>query len=290
MDILELLKVVFLGIVEGITEWLPISSTGHLILVEEFVKLDVSKAFWEMFMVVIQLGAILAVVVLYWKDIWPFRNKKPKHENVTKVEKAAGTLCCFVKIDKMIMWLKIMVSCLPAILIGLPFDDFIEKKFNNWFVVAVMLIVYGVLFLVVEDYNEKRTVKIHSIADITWKTALLIGIFQVLALIPGTSRSGATIIGGILLGASRTVAAEYTFFLAIPVMFGASLLKIVKFGFDFTSWELTILGVGTVVSFVVSILAIKFLMGYIKKHDFKAFGWYRIVLGIIVMLFFTIFR
>lgn len=290
MDILELLKVVFLGIVEGITEWLPISSTGHLILVEEFVKLDVSKAFWEMFMVVIQLGAILAVVVLYWKDIWPFRNKKPKHENVTKVEKAAGTLCRFVKIDKMIMWLKIMVSCLPAILIGLPFDDFIEKKFNNWFVVAVMLIVYGVLFLVVEDYNEKRTVKIHSIADITWKTALLIGIFQVLALIPGTSRSGATIIGGILLGASRTVAAEYTFFLAIPVMFGASLLKIVKFGFDFTSGELTILGVGTVVSFVVSILAIKFLMGYIKKHDFKAFGWYRIVLGIIVMLFFTIFR
>ena len=290
MDIIELLKVVFLGIVEGITEWLPISSTGHLILVEEFVKLDVSKAFWEMFMVVIQLGAILAVVVLYWKDIWPFRNKKPKHENVTKVEKAAGTLCRFVKIDKMIMWLKIMVSCLPAILIGLPFDDFIEKKFNNWFVVAVMLIVYGVLFLVVEDYNEKRTVKIHSIADITWKTALLIGIFQVLALIPGTSRSGATIIGGILLGASRTVAAEYTFFLAIPVMFGASLLKIVKFGFDFTAWELTILGVGTVVSFVVSILAIKFLMGYIKKHDFKAFGWYRIVLGIIVMLFFTIFR
>ena len=290
MEILELLKVVFLGIVEGITEWLPISSTGHLILVEEFVKLNVSKSFWEMFMVVIQLGAILAVVVLYWKDIWPFRNKKPKHENVTKVEKAAGTLCRFVKIDKMVMWLKIMVSCLPAILIGLPFDDFIEKKFNNWFVVAVMLIVYGVLFLVVEDYNEKRTVKIHSIADITWKTALLIGIFQVLALIPGTSRSGATIIGGILLGASRTVAAEYTFFLAIPVMFGASLLKIVKFGFDFTSWELTILGVGTVVSFVVSILAIKFLMGYIKKHDFKAFGWYRIVLGIIVMLFFTIFR
>lgn len=290
MESLELLKVVFLGIVEGITEWLPISSTGHLILVEEFVKLNVSKSFWEMFMVVIQLGAILAVVVLYWKDIWPFRNKKPKHENVTKVEKAAGTLCRFVKIDKMIMWLKIMVSCLPAILIGLPFDDFIEKKFNNWFVVAVMLIVYGVLFLVVEDYNEKRTVKIHSIADITWKTALLIGIFQVLALIPGTSRSGATIIGGILLGASRTVAAEYTFFLAIPVMFGASLLKIVKFGFDFTSWELTILGVGTVVSFVVSILAIKFLMGYIKKHDFKAFGWYRIVLGIIVMLFFTIFR
>lgn len=287
MDILELLKVVFLGIVEGITEWLPISSTGHLILVEEFVKLDVSKAFWEMFMVVIQLGAILAVVVLYWKDIWPFRNKKPKHENVTKVEKAAGTLCRFVKIDKMIMWLKIMVSCLPAILIGLPFDDFIEKKFNNWFVVAVMLIVYGVLFLVVEDYNEKRTVKIHSIADITWKTALLIGIFQVLALIPGTSRSGATIIGGILLGASRTVAAEYTFFLAIPVMFGASLLKLVKFGLAFTGTEIIILIVGCLVSFVVSIIAIKFLMGYIKKHDFKAFGWYRIILGVLVLGYFV---
>ena len=287
---IEILKVIFLGIVEGITEWLPISSTGHLILVEEFVKLDVSKEFWDMFMVVIQLGAILAVVVLYWKDIWPFRNKKPRHENITKVEKAAGVLCRFVKIDKMVMWFNILVSCLPAIIIGLPFNDFIEEKFNNWFVVAVMLMVYGVLFLVVEDYNQRRQAKIDSIDKITWKTALLIGIFQVLALIPGTSRSGATIIGGILLGTSRTVAAEYTFFLAIPVMFGASLLKVVKFGFGFTAWEGIILAVGTLVSFLVSILAIKFLMGYIKKHDFKAFGWYRIVLGIIVMLFFTVFR
>lgn len=287
---IEILKVIFLGIVEGITEWLPISSTGHLILVEEFVKLDVSKEFWDMFMVVIQLGAILAVVVLYWKDIWPFRNKKPRHENITKVEKAAGVLCRFVKIDKMVMWFKILVSCLPAFIIGLPFNDFIEEKFNNWFVVAVMLMVYGVLFLVVEDYNQRRQAKIDSIDKITWKTALLIGIFQVLALIPGTSRSGATIIGGILLGTSRTVAAEYTFFLAIPVMFGASLLKVVKFGFGFTAWEGIILAVGTLVSFLVSILAIKFLMGYIKKHDFKAFGWYRIVLGIIVMLFFTVFR
>lgn len=290
MDFIELLKVVFLGIVEGITEWLPISSTGHLILVEEFVKLDVSKQFWEMFMVVIQLGAILAVVVLYWNKIWPFRNKKPQHVNVTKIEKTAGLICRFVKIDKMVMWFKILVSCLPAILIGLPFDDFIEDTFNNWFVVSVMLIVYGVLFLLVEDYNAKRTVKVNSIEEISWKMALYIGIFQVLALIPGTSRSGATIIGGILLGASRTVAAEYTFFLAIPVMFGASLLKIVKFGLNFTQWEVVILGVGTVVSFLVSILAIKFLMGYIKKHDFKVFGWYRIVLGVIVMLFFTIFR
>ena len=290
MDFIELLKVIFLGIVEGITEWLPISSTGHLILVEEFVKLDVSKAFWEMFMVVIQLGAIMAVVVLYWNKIWPFQNKKPKHENVTKIEKAAGFVCRFTKIDKMVMWFKILVSCLPAIIIGLPFDDFIEEKFNNWFVVAVMLMVYGVLFLLVEDYNEQRTVKVDSIADISWKMALYIGIFQVLALIPGTSRSGATIIGGILLGASRTVAAEYTFFLAIPVMFGASLLKIVKFGLAFSAQELIILGVGTLVSFVVSILAIKFLMGYIKKHDFRVFGWYRIVLGVVVMLYFTIFK
>ena len=287
---IEILKVIFLGIVEGITEWLPISSTGHLILVEEFVKLNVSQEFWDMFMVVIQLGAIFAVVVLYWKDLWPFRNKKPKHENVTKVEKAAGVLCRFVKIDKMIMWFKILVSCLPAIIIGLPFNDFIEEKFNNWFVVSVMLIVYGVMFLIVEDYNEKRQAKYNSISEITWKTALFIGIFQVPSLIPGTSRSGATIIGGILVGASRTVAAEYTFFLAIPVMFGASLLKIVKFGMNFTSWEVVILLVGMVVSFVVSILAIKFLMGYIKKHNFKVFGWYRIVLGIIVILFFTIFR
>lgn len=289
MDFIELLKVIFLGIVEGITEWLPISSTGHLILAEEFAKLNVTKEFWEMFLVVIQLGAIMAVVVLYWKKIWPFRNKKTKHNNVTKTEKAAGVLCRFVKIDKMIMWFKIMVSCLPAIIIGLPFNDIIEEKFNNWFVVAVMLIVYGVLFLVVEDYNEKREVKIHSIDEMPWKTALLIGVFQVLALIPGTSRSGATIIGGILLGTSRTVAAEYTFFLAIPVMFGASLLKLVKFGLAFTAQEAIILAVGTIVSFVVSIFAIKFLMGYIKKHDFKAFGWYRIVLGVVVILYFTLF-
>ena len=232
----------------------------------------------------------MAVVVLYWKDLWPFQNKKPKHENVTSIEKAAGVLCRFVKIDKMIMWFKILVSCIPAIIIGLPFNDFIEEKFNNWFVVSVMLIVYGVMFLIVEDYNEKRQAKYNSIKEITWKTALFIGIFQVLSLIPGTSRSGSTIIGGILVGASRTVAAEYTFFLAIPVMFGASLLKIVKFGLNFTSWEVVILVTGMVVSFVVSILAIKFLMGYIKKHNFKVFGWYRIVLGIIVILFFTIFR
>lgn len=285
MDFIELLKVIFLGIVEGITEWLPISSTGHLILVEEFIKLNVSEDFWEMFMVVIQLGAIMAVVVLYFKDLWPFRNKKPKHNNVTKIEKTAGVICRFVKIDKMVMWFKILVSCLPSIIIGLPFNDLIEEKFNNYFVVSVMLIVYGILFIVIEDYNKKRTPSINRIEEISWKTAFLIGVFQLLAVIPGTSRSGATIIGGIFLGTSRTLAAEYTFFLAIPTMFGASLLKLVKFGLGFSQNELVILITGMVVSFVVSILAIKFLMGYIKKHDFKVFGYYRIVLGILVILY-----
>lgn len=280
MDFIELLKAIFLGIVEGITEWLPVSSTGHLILVEEFIKLNVSEAFWEMFMVVIQLGAIMAVVVLYFKELWPFQNQK----------KAKGALERYVKTDKMIMWFKIVVSCIPSIVIGLPFNDFIEAHFNNYLVVSIMLIVYGIFFILIENYNKKRTASINSVAEIGWKTAFLIGVFQLLAVIPGTSRSGATIIGGILLGTSRTVAAEYTFFLAIPTMFGASLLKLVKFGLNFTGTEAIILIVGTLVSFVVSILAIKFLMGYIKKHDFKVFGWYRIALGIVVLLFFSLFR
>lgn len=280
MDFIELLKVIFLGIVEGITEWLPVSSTGHLILVEEFIKLNVSEAFWEMFMVVIQLGAIMAVVVLYFKELWPFQNQK----------KAKGALERYVKTDKMIMWFKIVVSCIPSIVIGLPFNDFIEAHFNNYLVVSIMLIVYGIFFILIENYNKKRTASINSVVEIGWKTTFLIGVFQLLAVIPGTSRSGATIIGGILLGTSRTVAAEYTFFLAIPTMFGASLLKLVKFGLNFTGTEAIILIVGTLVSFVVSILAIKFLMGYIKKHDFKVFGWYRIALGIVVLLFFSLFR
>ena len=280
MDFIELLKVIFLGIVEGITEWLPVSSTGHLILVEEFIKLNVSEAFWEMFMVVIQLGAIMAVVVLYFKELWPFQNQK----------KAKGALERYVKTDKMIMWFKIVVSCIPSIVIGLPFNDFIEAHFNNYLVVSIMLIVYGIFFILIENYNKKRTASINSVVENGWKTAFLIGVFQLLAVIPGTSRSGATIIGGILLGTSRTVAAEYTFFLAIPTMFGASLLKLVKFGLNFTGTEAIILIVGTLVSFVVSILAIKFLMGYIKKHDFKVFGWYRIALGIVVLLFFSLFR
>ena len=270
---LDALKVIILGIVEGITEWLPVSSTGHLILVEEFIKLNVSEAFWEMFMVVIQLGAIMAVVVLYFKKLWPFCTWEGNGE-VLKSK------------DKWILWGKIVLACLPAICIS-PFNDFIEEKFNNYVVVAMMLIVYGILFIIIENYNKKRTPTCTSLKEMSVKTALLIGLFQVLAVVPGTSRSGSTIIGGILIGVSRTVVAEFTFFLGIPVMFGASLLKVVKFGFDFTGTEITILLLGMAVAFFVSILAIKFLIGYIKKHDFKAFGWYRIVLGIVVLGYFV---
>ncbi len=276
MDIIELLKVIILGIVEGITEWLPISSTGHLILADEFIQLDVTPEFMEMFRVVIQLGAILAVVCLYFSRLWPFRNKK---EAVNAWER-------YVDMDKMILWFKILVACLPAVAIGLPFDDLLEEKLYNYVVVALMLILYGVLFLIIEDRNARRTPKVDSLEELTFRTAFLIGVFQVLSLVPGTSRSGSTIIGGILLGTSRTVAAEFTFFLAIPVMFGASLLKLVKFGLHFTGAEAMILLVGMLVAFVVSILAIKFLMGYIKKHDFKVFGWYRIVLGVLVFGYF----
>lgn len=293
MDIIEILKVIFLGIVEGITEWLPISSTGHMILVDEFVKLDVSESFWKMFLVVIQLGAVLAVVVLDFEKLWPFHKNDPSRESnwrfISKDEKVAGIQKFadkYVDMNKIILWMKILVSCVPAIIIGLPFNDWIEDHFNNYIVVAVMLIVYGVLFIVIENRNKTRIPTRKRLSDITFKDALFIGIFQLLALIPGTSRSGATIIGGILLGTSRKLAAEYTFFLAIPVMFGASLLKIVKFGLGFTAVEVITLLLGMAVAFVVSILAIKFLMGYIKKHDFKVFGWYRIVLGILVLGYF----
>ena len=295
MDIFEWLKVIFLGIVEGITEWLPISSTGHMILVDEFIKLNVSDAFWEMFEVVIQLGAVLAVVVLDFKKLWPFHKNNPDrpsnwnyisaNERLAKMQKFADK---YVDMNKIILWLKILVSCIPAIVIALPFDDWIEEKFYNYVVVAIMLIVYGIFFILIENYNKKRKVSRNKLHDITFKDALFIGIFQVLALIPGTSRSGATIIGGVLLGMSRKLAAEYTFFLAIPVMFGASLLKIVKFGLAFTGTEVAILLVGMAVAFGVSIIAIKFLMGYIKNHDFKVFGWYRIVLGVIVLAYFMI--
>lgn len=273
---LEVLKVILLGIVEGITEWLPISSTGHMILVDEFVKLDVTPEFWALFKYMIQLGAILAVVLIYWKKIWPFRNNV-EYEGIER----------FVKVDKIVMWLKIAVSCLPALIVGLPLDDLIEEKLSSYVVVALMLIIYGVLFIVIENYNGRRKAKIRSIDQITWKTALFIGVFQLLAMIPGTSRSGATIIGGILLGMNRKTAAEYTFFLAIPVMAGVSLIKLIKFGLAFSGFELLLLIVGMMVAFVVSILAIVFLMSYIKKHDFKVFGWYRIVLGIVVLVYFA---
>lgn len=298
MNFVEWLKVVLLGIVEGITEWLPISSTGHLILVDEFVKLNQSEEFMKMFNVVIQLGAILAVVVLYWSKLWPFHTKKnaPKRSWFANQAdhgfmKGVQTFCnnyCYM--DKIVLWLKIVLACVPAMVVGIPFDDWMEEHFHNATVVALALIIYGVIFIVIENYNKRRTPRIVTLSDLSFKDAFLIGVFQVLSLIPGTSRSGSTIIGGILIGASRELAAEFTFFLAIPVMFGASLIKLLKFGLAFTSVELAVLIVGMVVAFGVSILAIKFLMGYIKKHDFKVFGWYRIVLGLLVLLYFYVIR
>lgn len=274
MDIIEIIKALILGIVEGITEWLPISSTGHMILVDEFLKLNVSEDFKNMFLVVIQLGAILAVVVLYFKKLIPLDIQEKK---------------LHWKKDTLTMWLKIIVSCVPAAIVGVFFDDELEAVFYNWQTVSAALIVFGVLFIIIERRNKGREPKINSINDITYQTALIIGIFQLIAAIfPGTSRSGATILGALLIGVSRSVAAEYTFFLAVPVMFGASALKLVKFGFDFTSQELVILFVGLVSAFAVSILAIKFLMSYIKKHDFTVFGWYRIILGAAVILYFAI--
>ncbi len=274
MDIIEILKALILGIVEGITEWLPISSTGHMILVDEFLKLNVSEEFKSMFLVVIQLGAILAVVVLYFKKLIPLdvQNKK-----------------LHWKKDTLTMWLKIIVSCVPAAIVGVFFDDQLEAVFYNWQTVSAALIIFGILFIIIEKRNRGREPKINSINDITYKTAIIIGMFQLIAAVfPGTSRSGATIVGALLIGVSRSIAAEYTFFLAVPVMFGASALKLFKFGFDFSSMELAILAVGLISAFVVSILAIKFLMSYIKKHDFTVFGWYRIVLGAAVILYFAI--
>ena len=291
---INIIKTIVLGIIEGITEWLPVSSTGHLILVEDLLKLKVTPEFWNLFMVVIQLGAILAVVVIFWNKLWPFHTKKLARNHFTYISdnKALAAVQRFtdnhVYLDKIILWLKIMVSCLPAIIVGLPLNDWLEEHASNPPVVAAMLVLYGILFIVIENYNKRRKPKINKLSEITFQTALFIGIFQVLSLIPGTSRSGATIIGGILVGASRKIAAEYTFFLAIPVMFGASLLKLVKFGFHFSGEELVILLVGMLVSFLVSILAIRFLMSYVKKHDFKVFGWYRIVLGIIVIGVFAV--
>lgn len=271
MEWIEIFKAIILGIIEGITEWLPVSSTGHMILVDEFLQLGMSPAFKEMFFVVIQLGAIMAVVILYWKKIFPFKfDRKP-----------------FVQKDIIIMWIKIVIACIPAAVIGLLWDDQINALFYNFQTVATMLIIFGILFIVVENQNKGVRPKVTNMNQLTYKMAIIIGLFQLIAAVfPGTSRSGATIVGALLIGVSREIAAEFTFFLAIPVMFGASLLKLVKFGFAFTSFELIVLGVGTVVSFVVSVWAIKFLMVYIKKHDFKIFGWYRIILGIILLAYF----
>lgn len=281
----EILKAIIYGIVEGITEWLPISSTGHLILVEELIPFTgTGEGFFDMFDVVIQLGAILAVVVLFWNKIWPFALGK-------KERQGKSGIMSFIKMDIMTLWFKILVACVPAAVIGLLFDDVFEALFYNPVCVAIALIVFGVAFIVIETWNKGRTTKINELAELTYNTAMLIGLFQLIAAIfPGTSRSGATIVGALLIGVSRTVAAEFTFFLAIPVMFGASLLKIVKFGFDFTGLELTLLLVGVVVSFAVSMFVLRFLMGYIKKHDFKVFGWYRIVLGIVVLAYFFILK
>ena len=275
MAIADFFKAILLGIIEGITEWLPISSTGHLILADEFIKLNATEEFMTMFNVVIQLGAIMAVVVLYFNKLNPFSLSKTKDES-----KQTWSL-----------WFKVIVAIIPSAIIGLPLDDWLDENFHHFLPVAIMLIVYGVAFILVERYNKTRIPKVTELSQITYQFALMVGFFQVLALIPGTSRSGATILGGILIGGSRFVSAEFSFFLGIPTMFGASLLKIVKFlasgnHFDFNSTM--ILLTGTIVSFVVSILAIKFLMNYIKKNDFSVFGCYRIILGVILIAYWVI--
>ena len=271
MEIIEILKAILFGIVEGITEWLPVSSTGHMILLDELVKLDVTDEFMSMFLVVIQLGAILAVVVLYFPQLWPFSaNEK-----------------FFIKKDTFSMWFKILVACVPAAVVGILFEDELDRLFYNYWTVAFALIVFGVLFIIIEHQNKDVVPKVNSIAQITYPMAFCIGAFQLIAAVfPGTSRSGATILGAIMIGISRTVAAEFTFFLAVPVMLGASLLKILKFGLVFSTSEVVLLLVGMVVAFVISIVVIKWLLGYIRKHSFTVFGWYRIILGIVVLAFF----
>lgn len=271
---MEILKAIVLGIVEGITEWLPISSTGHMILVDQIFTLNLSEAFKNMFFVVIQLGAIMAVVTLYFNKLNPFSTKK----SVIQKKKT------------WILWFKVFVACIPTIIIALPFDSFIEENFSTPIVIAAALIVYGIAFIVIENWNKNRAPAVTSLDNLSYKTALIIGIFQVLSVIPGTSRSGATIVGAILIGTSRYVAAEFTFFLGIPTMFGASLLKLVKFGmntgFAMSLTEAAVLIIGMIVAYIVSVFVIRFLIGYIKKHDFKVFGWYRIALGIIVLAVF----
>ena len=272
--VIELIKVIFLGIVEGITEWLPISSTGHMLLVDEFIQMNITQEFKDMFLVVIQLGAILAVVILFWEKMWPFQRK-------TATQPA-------VRWDTIQMWLKVVVACIPGAVVTILFDDYIEAHLHTPVVIAAALIVYGIAFILIENWNKKRTPKVNTLGEITYRTAFLIGLFQVLSIIPGTSRSGSTIIGALLIGVSRVAAAEFTVFLAVPVLFGLSFGKLLQFGFTFTSAEIWTLVVGCLVAFLVSVVVIKFLMGYVKKHDFKVFGWYRIVLGAVVLLYFTL--
>ncbi len=273
MNFAEFFKIIIIGIIEGITEWLPVSSTGHMLLFDEFVPLNISESFKEMFFVVIQLGAILAVVVLFLKKMIPVSLERGK---------------IIVEHSVINMWCKVVVSCLPAAVIGFFLDDFLEKHFGNAQTISAMLIIYGILFIIIENRNKKRILIKDDISEIDYKTAVFVGLFQCLSMIPGTSRSGATILGALLLGVSRTAAAEFSFFLAVPTMLGASVLKLVKFGFNFTSDELLALAVGMLVAFAVSVLSIRFLMNFVKNHTFKSFGWYRIVLGILVILFICI--
>ena len=271
----DILKAIILGIIEGLTEWLPVSSTGHMILADEFIHMDITPAFKEMFLVVIQLGAILSIVVLFWNKLWPFSFKKGQPH---------------VKKDTFQLWFKVLVASIPALIVGLPFNDQIDALFYNYITVSITLILYGVLFIWMDNRNRRYQPRVRNLGQLTYKHAFIMGCFQVLALIPGTSRSGATILGAVLVvGCARPVAAEFSFFMAIPAMAGASLLKLVKFGFSFTGMEVAILAVGSLVAFVVSMLSVGFLMNYVKKHDFKVFGWYRIALGAVVLAYFLLF-
>lgn len=274
--LIEAFKVIFLGIVEGITEWLPISSTGHMLLVDEFIHMNQSEEFKKVFFVVIQLGAILAVVLLFWKKMWPFQ----------RPDKAQGK--SILKTDIFVTWLKVVVACIPGTIATLLFGDFIDEHLETPIVIAIMLIFYGAAFIIIEQINKHRTPRVTTLGAITFLDAFLIGLFQVLSIIPGTSRSGATIIGALIIGISRVAAAEFTFFLAVPVMFGLSGLKLIRFGFNFTPLELTILLLGSAVAFLVSLLVVRFLMNYIRRHDFKVFGWYRIILGAVILLYFLV--
>lgn len=274
MSVMEILKVIFLGIVEGITEWLPISSTGHMLLVDQFLHLNMSDAFKEMFFVVIQLGAILAVVVLFWDKMWPFQFRNKNRSPLRR--------------DVMSTWYKVVVACLPGAAVTLLFDDYIEAHLHTPVIIAAMLLFYGAAFILVERWNKTRRPRIGRLSQIGYDTALLIGLFQVLSIIPGTSRSGATIVGALLIGVSRVAAAEFTFFLAVPVMIGLSVVKLVKFGFVWTGAELVLLLVGMAVAFIVSLVVVRFLMSYIKRHDFSVFGWYRIALGAVVLAYFVL--